>query len=463
MKRSDSNKLNVYLPLILSFTFITALCAVIYFECISNTNGKFIYILDDAYIHLAYAKNIVINNVAGITQYADSSSSSSPLYSLILASIFFLSGVNELMLLFLNILFSLALLTLLFFIFRKYSFTTFLNTFSLFTVIIFTPLAINIFSGMEHLIQSVLVILFVFISAKELCKDETKSNKITGSDKYILILSFFLTAVRYEDLLVITIISGLFLFKKNYLKAFLIFICGILPVCIYGQISVNNGGFFIPNSLLVKLAVPESVSIFTEGNVYTGIINYLDINKKIILLFSACLIMFIITLRKKRNIMSEIPLLLFITISLILLHKLLFPVSVFRYDLYLVVLSITVIAIALNAQVTEISGKRMDLIYLKNSKIALSIIILFSIYLIYKISDTRKIIIASKNIYEQQYQMAQFLDTYYSGEEVALNDIGTINFFTDIQCTDLIGIGSNEVVSEKLKGNFNTNSLRKIA
>jgi hypothetical protein len=68
-----------------------------------------------------------------------------------------------------------------------------------------------------------------------------------------------------------------------------------------------------------------------------------------------------------------------------------------------------------------------------------------------------------KNIYDQQYQMARFLETYYSGDAVAANDIGAINFMSDVRCLDLWGLGSVEVTRAKLAGAFNTSKIAELA
>jgi hypothetical protein len=47
--------------------------------------GKYIYPLDDSYIHLAISKNLTEYNVWGITKYEFSSTSSSPFFTLIIS------------------------------------------------------------------------------------------------------------------------------------------------------------------------------------------------------------------------------------------------------------------------------------------------------------------------------------------------------------------------------------------
>jgi hypothetical protein len=69
---------------------------------------------------------------------------------------------------------------------------------------------------------------------------------------------------------------------------------------------------------------------------------------------------------------------------------------------------------------------------------------------------------ASTNIYEQQYQMGQFLKRYYNGRGVALNDIGAANYFADIKCVDLWGLGNLEISKKRRALVFSSQDIREI-
>jgi len=60
--------------------------------------------------------------------------------------------------------------------------------------------------------------------------------------------------------------------------------------------------------------------------------------------------------------------------------------------------------------------------------------------------------VACVNIYQQQYQMGQFLHQYYDRDAVAANDIGAVSFFTDGPKLDLWGLGNIQVARSKKKG-----------
>jgi len=66
---------------------------------------------------------------------------------------------------------------------------------------------------------------------------------------------------------------------------------------------------------------------------------------------------------------------------------------------------------------------------------------------------------ATRNIYEQQYQMGAFLRQYYPGRTVALNDIGTVGYLADVRIVDLWGLGSLEPARLKLRKEYGTRAI----
>jgi hypothetical protein len=70
--------------------------------------------------------------------------------------------------------------------------------------------------------------------------------------------------------------------------------------------------------------------------------------------------------------------------------------------------------------------------------------------------------LATKNIYEQQIQMAQFLKKYKNHANIAANDIGAITYFTEIKLLDLAGLGNYEVLKLIKTGNFNNETAQKL-
>lgn len=411
---------------------------------------------------MAFAKNISLNSVFGITPFEHSSSSSSLLWSLLLVMSFSAFGINDFIPLILNMILSFLILGMLFYIFKKFQMSGFSILISLLTVIIITPLTLNVFTGMEHILHALFAIPFIFLSVHFLInqkKNMSASNKICF---YLYALSALTASVRYESLLLIIIISVLHLFQKKYYTAFFIVISGIIPLTIFGLISLKTGGSFLPNSVLLKAFTQDSSTFISGLSAKNDLLVYLQMNRKILFLLVLSVFMFLLQVKLQGNFMSEIPLLLLIVIVLISVQKIFFSLSFFRYDTYLVITAVSVNAVAVNNYITEGFGLNLknSLNFYKNLFIAGSVI--YSAFLVYKVSENTKIPAASRNIYEQQYQMSEFIKKYYPADEIALNDIGVVNYYNDIYCTDLIGIGNNGITSERLSSVLDKNRIGEI-
>jgi hypothetical protein len=76
------------ISLIASIGILWIIVATILVLSIIRNQGHVVYALDDAYIHMAIAKNFAQHGVWGITQYGFTSSSSSLLYTLLLSQQF---------------------------------------------------------------------------------------------------------------------------------------------------------------------------------------------------------------------------------------------------------------------------------------------------------------------------------------------------------------------------------------
>lgn len=69
---------------------------------------------------------------------------------------------------------------------------------------------------------------------------------------------------------------------------------------------------------------------------------------------------------------------------------------------------------------------------------------------------------AMRNIHEQQYQMGKFINKYYNGATVAVNDIGAVAYFGDATILDLWGLGDNEVLMARMRGEYDTDYIEDL-
>ena len=66
-----------------------------------------------------------------------------------------------------------------------------------------------------------------------------------------------------------------------------------------------------------------------------------------------------------------------------------------------------------------------------------------------------------RDVYVQQYQMARFFATEYSGQSVGLNDIGTTSWAGMNPVLDLWGLAEGEIARECLAGRWTVESIRR--
>jgi hypothetical protein len=269
----------------------------------------------------------------------------------------------------------------------------------------------------------------------------------------------------------------------------LIFI--FLPIIIFGLISKIYGSFLIPNFLILKIGINlESLlkHIFLKNFkliLYNNII-YFQI------MISAFIMIFYIMKSKSFNIKETTINFLFIVLAII--HSLLIRnEQLYRYDAYivfiglfsifssiepLILIIIKIIFVSIKKIINSIKiDKKSTKFDFKNVLSLLLIIVFVSIFtnIVYENSKKiiypfyfratdsyKKIVVATNNIYKQQFQMAKFIKYFYNEEKIAINDIGVISYYTDVYIVDLVGLGNNEIAKLKINKNYNSKNLLNI-
>jgi hypothetical protein len=200
-----------------------------------------------------------------------------------------------------------------------------------------------------------------------------------------------------------------------------------------------------------------------------GIINLLGfraliliiVNSHILILLIASLFLLRIYYLKREKTCDDIKYANVIFVGVLFLHMQFASTGWFyRYEAYLVLLGIVVISIAINSLspkqfVLEIKKEALPY-YAVAMLLILVIAIPFGSRTLGSLIKTPQ---ATKNIYEQQYQMGTFLKQFYQGKIIAANDIGAITYLADIQLVDLWGLGSIELARLKLQKQFTTRQI----
>ncbi|KMQ68171.1 hypothetical protein ACM39_09985 [Chryseobacterium sp. FH2] len=409
---------------------------------LSRTENFFTYILDDAYIHLAIAKNFALHKVWGMTQYRFSSSSSSPMFTFILSVLIRIFGNNELIPLIFNMICSVFCVYFLNKYYSQYlSKSRNVVIATLFTLF-FAVIQLQIMSGMEHVLQVMVIIVNIFFFQKWIKQDFKDSNAAYWFYFTIALLGL----IRFESMFYFVAFALLFICLKRFKHALLVILFGFIPILIFGYFNYREVGYFFPNSVVVK-----GTSIDFSGNYVSQIVHllskiFLNVTFYKVGLFPLLMVA-VFTFRDYKRKLSfkqiiENNFLLYICAITLLLHGIFGNFrGFFRYEAYLMVGFAMVFIPKLQSFFANPIG------YFK-SDWAMAVLILGNIVLmLYKSGYGHKMIVSgSDDIYEQQVQSGKFLSKYYNTSKVVANDIGAICYFSDIHLLDFAGLASVETI-----------------
>lgn len=444
------NSIRFFNPLLICILLLLTVSGLLYFKILIDNNYNFVYTLDDAYIHMAMAKNFAAHGVWGISPFEFTSSSSSIIWTLILSGFYFVVGPNQYIPIVLNLIFAILVLDSSYRILKKRSLKNPAIMLILILLIFVSPLPPLMFTGLEHVLHIWLSILYIYIVSEELSVSLNRSDFIL-----LAVLSALLPLTRYESLFLISVTFLLFLLSGKFFRGTILLLSSIIPVAIFGLISVEKGWSFFPNSMLLKAGLPDMASIsdilkfisFIYGAFVPHGLQIVFIMAGIALLFSVIYF----RSRIKKLLADSGVTLIILLLSNILLYSLYSKSGwTYRYQSFLIALGIVILSIIFYKYV-YLSFKRKLLI---NSVITVILLfpLLYFTYSSFKL--IKSIPQASSNIYEQQFQMAKFVNMFYNGRKVALNDIGAVNYFSEIHCVDLWGLGNLDASKMRRSGIF---------
>lgn len=448
------NKTSIKFSLWVSLTVYWFFTIMLLIALLRNTNGHLVYPLDDTYIHMAMAKHFVNDGIWGVAQNGFSSSTSSPLWTLLIAITYKFFGVNDWSPLILSLSFGSFIIYCCYRLLQKN--TNSLRLLLLLLIIeLVIPLPVMTLIGMEHILHSLLTLLLIYFAATYL----TKAGFDFYSYTLMVALANLTTITRYEGVLLVFSITLLLFIKKRFLEGCLFTLTGLFSVTVYGFISFVNGWHFLPNSILLK---GNTLSLTFEGiSVFAGrmISNFYD-SPHITTLLIACLIS---CLWLKNRIGHKEKILISLVTMMTFMHMQFASTGwFFRYEAYIVLISSVVLADLLNTYIfTQFYEIQNTSVY--DYGITIALIFLFLMPLAARTNlALSKYPQAVINIYEQQYQVGLFLDKYYSGECVAAHDIGAIDYLANICILDLYGLANMDALRYKLSNSYNKNALNQL-
>lgn len=448
-------RIAAYWPLWVNIGLLLLSTAILYRLSLARTQGHLIYPLDDAYMHLTLARNLAEHGVMGFTPTHFIFASSSPLYTLCLAAAFKIAGVHVSVPLLFNIVCGILLLSIVYFLFRKNGVPNWLAAGTLCLLIVLVPLPLLILSGMEHVMQVLFAVSCLGVIA-------SLWDKIPAADSRLLaasLLAALATAARYESVFLLVTTCFLFALRRNFRASLFVGTGTVLGFTLPGIYSVSHGATFFPISVLLKrnMPAPNLAGLLTFGSLTAKTVSG---NSYLVTLMIAVLVGCYFAQRTSGTFFNRYTATGMAWISACLLHISFARLGwVFRYEAYLIVGGCFLIAInPETARAIRFIFKPGLWVY--PSAFAL----LFLLPFLNRTSAAWRVYpTAAVNIFEQQYQIADFLHRHYPSGRVALNDIGAVSFYSTAQIFDIFGLASPEVAAAKMANAFDSSRLSALS
>jgi hypothetical protein len=431
-------------PLLLPLAVFLVSLAVALRAALSGTDGRLIYALDDAYIHMSVARNLAEHGIWGCTPFHFSSSSSSLLWTFLLGVVYRALGVHDWIPLVLNVAFGAGALVVTNRLLARIGAPPLLRASALLGIVVAFPLTAMVLMGMEHILHFLLTIAFAGLVVEAVTSPTEGPRPGRRRTVALCVLGALLGASRYEGFFLVGLACLAFLVRRQWVRAAAVFVASLVPVTAFGAISVANGWFFLPNPLMVK-AVGETASTLSAllkpfGSEDLAFLR----NDRAMPILLVLAVLAVLAHGWGRRITWR-PAVLFplLLAAMILLHGhfVFSPLYwAYRYDAYLVGFGLLTAAVVL----AELPAPR------GLSRGALPALVVIS--LVPVLADVREGVSADAEIqgmehtYLEQYQTAQFIRSYYPAATVIVNDLGAVTYYTEARILDFVGLGDVEPV-----------------
>jgi hypothetical protein len=446
----------------LAFVLETAVLAA---AAVALNGGRFVYLLDDAYIHLTLGRNLALEGTFGVVPGVYESASSSPGWTLVLASLLRVlpSSVAEWVPFVVNLA---AGVWLMYLLAQAAGWLRDRGNGWLAVTAVCTPLVIAaptlVLAGMEHVLHAALCVWLLTRFARW-----ADGDRSARSVAVVCAAALLATLFRYETLFLaggIAVAALVVRWREPHTTlawriprppalSFLVVGAALVPVVVYGIVNLSFGQYFLPNSVVAKsefVGFPDSfkISVGPERLVFNFVLDSV-----------AYILVGAVLFRLARGriggagtLGAAVALLVGFVLHVNL--SLLFP-SPPRYGLYLS--SMAVWVLFRSASEVPVTWPR--------SRVAAAVVVL----LIAVVAVQRLVVIpaatpiGSNNIYEQQWRVARFTQQYYDGRGVILNDLGLISWLHDGPVVDTWALGSFPVLKAYRSGDRVNDVVARLA
>jgi hypothetical protein len=425
------------------------------------TGGQLVLPLDDSYTHLAMARTLVEDGTWGVQPGRFASASSSPGWVLLLAVAGALSLWSPVVPLAVSALSLTGLARLLDRFLEPVVPGSRRRTGAAVAIGVLAAVPAVTLSGTEHVLHAAAFLALVWAVLAGLEGEDAGPGPLG-----LAAVAAVAVGLRFETLFALPPLLALAAVSRAWRRGAAVALGAAAPVAVHAALAVPRGGFWLPNPLLLKGASIDLSS-------WESAVRALGRGPRILALpegwHLAALLLVLVLLalplptaareagrsRLHRRLCGTVALCLLLHVQLAALG------SLYRYEMYLIVAGLAAVCCRLPV-LRGAAGRAGAAFHARRVATALALVALTGLLAVRAGGALRSGPTASRNIWEQQTQMARFLASTDLSATVAVNDIGLVAFAGGRPLLDLAGVADDEVARLRLAGETGATALRRL-
>jgi hypothetical protein len=446
-------------PLVAALLFLVLGLALVLMNVEKNPL-RLAYPTDDTYISMVMSKNLVEHGTWGVNPGEFAPAASSPLWVLLQAAAMKVFGARLWVPFALALVCAVGLLLMVDSFGRREGWPDYFRATILLLLVMVTPLVPLTVLGMEHILH----IIFTLWTLDLLWRLPERGLPVSRGHVVCLLAAILLTtATRFEGLFMALAAACVLIWQRRVFLAVGMICASLVPVAIYGIVSISHGWGWLPSSVMLKGNMPvHGHPLEIISTVLDSLINQYYSNLHIACDFMAPLV--VLALLSARWLQQRVLLVIGVFVLVFAQHMCFAKIGWFyRYEAYLLAAQLFVIGLIVGPALPQQAGAFW--LQLKHPP-ALTCIPLALAVMLPQIKHGSDALsetpVAMKNICDQQCQMAEFVRRYYAGASVAVNDIGAVSDFGQAHITDLGGLANRTLFRAKRAGDFNTKVIQRV-
>lgn len=417
------------LPIAVSMVWLAASTVAGVRAIMDRTGGRFIYALDDAYIHMSMAASLARHGIWGCTPDRFSAASSSPLWTAWLGVVYALSGVHDWTPLVLNLLTAIATLWVADAWLRQEGAGLLTRAATLGGLVLVVPLPAMMLFGMEHVLHVLITVAFAWQAVRVLSAPQGAAGG-DGTGRLAL-LAALLAASRYEGLFLVLLVCIASALRGRWGRAIVIGLSALAPLIVLGLVSVASGSFFLPNSVLIKAGGQQASVLGILFKPFAPDLEALADSLPLATLVAVGIALTAVGRFRARTLWAPSVLAPLLVVGMVLLH-LHFELSsgfwVYRYDAYLLGAGLVGVAVALVAVLPDLAAAVVVA--------AMALAIGGPLSAAYPANEVE----SAEATFREHVRLAEFVRQTMPGDTVLVNDVGAMGYFSAAHMFDIYGL-----------------------